>query len=83
MVGVAVGYANMMAMQIVNVAPSADFTNAGNLLQFNNHNSFNINVKLNRNRINNSVAGRATMDGVNVGQIQRLIGRKYGILTFT
>ena len=66
--GVAVGYANMMAMSVLNVAPSADLTSAVNLLHLNNHNWFNSNVNLNRDRINNIVAGRASMDVVNVGQ---------------
>ena len=49
--GVAVGYANMMAMPILNVAPSADLSSAVNLSQLNNHNTFKSHVNLNRNRI--------------------------------
>ena len=39
--GVAVGYANMIAVTLLNVAPSADISSAVNLSQFNNHNYFN------------------------------------------
>ena len=80
--GEAVNYANMMGMPVLNVAPSADFTSAVNLSQLNNYNSFNSNVNLNRNRINNLIAGRASMNAVNVRQIQCLIGGKYGTLTY-
>ena len=45
--GVAVGYANMMAMPVLNVAPSADLSSAVNLSQLNNHNTFNSQVNLN------------------------------------
>ena len=59
MVGcVALGYANMMAMPVLNVAPSADLSSAVNLSQLNNHNTFNSHVNLNRNRINNLLPGR-------------------------
>ena len=80
--GVAVVYANMMAMPVINVAPSADLSNAVNLSQLNNHNTFNSHVNLNRNRINNLLPGKLSTDGVTVGQVQRLIGRKYGTLIF-
>ena len=74
MVGsVAVGYANMMAMPVLNVAPSADLTSAVNLSQLNNHNNFNNHINLNRNRINNLLPGRLSTDAVTVGQVQRLI----------
>ena len=38
--GLAVGYANMMLMPVLNVAPSADFSSAVNLSQLNNHTTF-------------------------------------------
>ena len=80
--GVAVGYANMMAMPVLNVAPSTDISSAVNLSQLNNHNTFNSHLNLNRNRINNLLPGRIATDPVTVGQVQRLIGRKYGTLIF-
>ena len=83
MVGnVAVGYANMMAMSVLNVAPSANFTSSVYFSQLNNHNSFNSHVNLNGNRMHNLLPGRLTNDAVTVGQVQRLIGRKYGTLIF-
>ena len=72
----------MMAMPVLNVAPSADHTSAVNLSQLTNHNTFNSHVNLNRNRINNLLPGRLSTDAVTVGQVQRLIGRKYGTLIF-
>ena len=45
--GVAVGYSNMMAMPVLNVALSADLSSAVNLSQLNNHNTFNSHVNLN------------------------------------
>ena len=80
--GVAVAYANMNLLPVLNVAPSADLSSAVNLSQLTNHNSFNSHVNLNRNRINNLLPGRLLSDAVTVGQVQRLIGRKYGILIF-
>ena len=80
--GVAVAYANMMAMPVLNVSPSADLSYAVNFSQLNNHNTFNSHVNLNRNRINNLLPGRLSTDGVTVQQVQRLIGRKYGTLIF-
>ena len=80
--GVAVVYANIMAMPVLNVVPSIDPSSAVNLSQLNNHNTFKSNVNLNRNRINNLQPGRSLTDAVNVGQVQRLIGRKYGTLMF-
>ena len=80
--GLAVGYANMMIMSILNVSPFADLSSAVNLSQLNNHNTFNSHVNLNRNRIHNLLPGRLTNDAVTVGQVQRLIRRKYGILIF-
>ena len=71
--GVAVGYANMMLMAILNVSPSIDPSSAVNLSQLNNHNSVNSHVNLNRNRINNLLPGRLSTDAVNLGKIQRLI----------
>ena len=76
--GVAVGYANMNLLPILNNALSADLSSAVNLLQLNNHNTFNSHVNLNRNRINNLLPGRLPSDAITVGQVQRLIGRKYG-----
>ena len=80
--GVAVGYANMMAMPVLNLASSADFSSAVNLSQLNNHNTFNSHVNLNRNRINNLLLGKLPSDALTVGQVQRLMGRKYCILIF-
>ena len=80
--GVAVGYANMMAMPVLNVAPSADLLSFVNLLQLNNYNTFNSHANLNRNRINNLLPGRLPSDAITVEQVQRLIGRKYGTLIF-
>ena len=73
---VAVFYPNMMAMPVLNVAPSPDLSSAVNLSQLNNHNTFISHVNLNRNRINNLLPGRLTNDTVTVGQLQRLIGYK-------
>ena len=80
--GVAVGYANMNFIPILNVPPSADLSSAVNLSQLNNHNTFNSHVNLNKNRINKLLAGRLPFDAITVGQVQRLIGRKYGTLIF-
>ena len=80
--GVAVAYANMNILPLLNVAPSADFSSAVNLSQLNNHNTFNSHINLNRNRINNLLPGRLLSDAIIVGQIQRLIGRKYGTLIY-
>ena len=80
--GLAVGFANMMLMPVRNVAPSADHSSAVNLSHLNNHYNFNSHINLIRNRINNLLPGRLSSDAVNVGQVQRLIGRKYGTLIF-
>ena len=64
--GVAVGNANMMAMPVLNVAPSANLTSAVNLSQLTNHNTFNSHVNLNRNRINNLLPRRLLTDAVTV-----------------
>ena len=80
--GLTVSYANMNLMPVLNVAPSADLSSAVNLSQLNNHNTFNSHVNLNRNRINNLLPGRLPTDAITVGQVQRLIGRKYGTLIF-
>ena len=81
MVGdVAVGYANMMAMPVLNVAPSADLSSAVNLSQLNNHKTFNSHVNFISHRINNLLPGRLATDAVTIGQVQKLIGRKYGTL---
>ena len=80
--GVAVAYANMNLILILNVAPSIDPSSAVNLSLLNNHNTFNSHVNINRNRINNLLPGRLPTDAINVGQVQRLIGRKYGTLIF-
>ena len=80
--GVAVGNANMNLLPVLNVAPSADLSSAVNLLQLNNYNTFNSHVNLNRNRINNILPGRLPTDATTVGQVQRLIARKYGTLIF-
>ena len=71
--GLAVGYANMNLMPVLNVSPSADLSSAVNLSQLNNHNTFNSHVNLNRNRINNLLPGRLPSDAITVGQVQRLI----------
>ena len=55
--GVAVGYANMMAMRVLNVSPFADFSSAVNLSQLNNHNTFISHVNLNRHIIDNLLQG--------------------------
>ena len=73
--GLAVGYANMNFIPILNVTPWIDPSSAVNLSLLNNHNTFNPHVNLNRNRINNLLPGRLPSDGINVGQVQRLIGR--------
>ena len=78
--GVAFGYANMMAMPVLNISPSADLLSAVNLSQLNNHNTFNSHVNLNKNRINNLLPGRLPSDAITVGKVQTLIGRKYGTL---
>ena len=39
--GVAVGYANMNFLPVLNVAPFADLSSAVNLLQLNKYNTFN------------------------------------------
>ena len=80
--GVAVGYANMIAMPVLNVAPSADLTSAVNLSQLNKHNTYINHFNLNRKRINNLLPGRLLTYAVTVGKVQRLIGRKYGTLIF-
>ena len=80
--GVAVGNANMNFIPILNVAPSADLSNAVNLSQLNNHNTFNSHVNLNRNRIINLLPGRLLIDAITVKQVDRLIGLKYGTLIF-
>ena len=81
-VGSAVGYANMNLMPVKNVAPFADLSSSVYLSQLNNHNTFNSHVNLNRNRINNLLFGRLPSDAITVKQVQKLIGRKYGILIF-
>ena len=80
--GVAVVYANMNFIPILNVAPSIDLSSVVNLSQLTNHNTFNSHVNLDRNRINNLLLGRLPSDAITVGQVQRLIGRKYGTLIF-
>ena len=47
------GIANVMAVPVLNIAPSADFSSAVNLSQLNNHNTFNSHVNLSSHRINN------------------------------
>ena len=42
--GVSVGYANIMPLPVLNVAPFADISSAVNLSQLNNHNTFNSHV---------------------------------------
>ena len=71
--GVAVGYVNMMAMLVLNVAPSTDLSSAVNLSQLNNHNTFISHVNLNRNKFNNLQPGQLLTDGVAVEQVQRLM----------
>ena len=61
---------------------SADLSSAVNLSLLNNNNTFNSHVNLNRYRINNFLPERLTTDAITVGQIQRLIKRKYGTLIF-
>ena len=80
--GVAVAYANMNLLPVLNVAPSIDPSSAVNLSQLTNHNTFNSHVNLNLNRINNLLPGRLPTDAITVGQVQRLIGRKYSTLIF-
>ena len=80
--GVAVGHANMNLLPILNVAPSADLSSAVNRSQLNNNNTFNSHVNININRINNLLPGRLPTYAITVGQVQRLIGRKYGTLIF-
>ena len=77
-----IAYANMNFIPILNVAPPIDPSSAVNLSQLTNHNTFNSHVNLNRNRINNLLPGRLPTDAITVGQVQRLIGRKYGTLIF-
>ena len=80
--GVAVGYANMNFILILNVTLSAGLSSAVNISQLNNHNTFNTHVNLNINRINNLLLGRLPFDTITEGQVQRLIGRTYGTLIF-
>ena len=80
--GVAVCYANMMALPVLNVAPYADLSSAINLSQLNNHNIFNSHLNLSSHRINNFLPGILASDAITVGHVQRLIGRKYGTLIF-
>ena len=72
----------MIAMPLLHVAPSADLSSAVNFSKLNNHNTFNSHVNLNRNRINNLLPDQLSSDAVNVGQVHKLIGRKYGTLIF-
>ena len=80
----------MNLLPVLNVAPSADLSSAVNLSQLNDHlthrlnslNTFNSHVNLNINRINNLLPGRLPSDAISVGQVPRLIGRKYGTLIF-
>ena len=51
--GVAVDYANINLIPILNGAPSIDPSSAVNLSQLTSHNTFNSHVNLNKNRINN------------------------------
>ena len=80
--GLAVSYANMMIMPVLNVAPFTNLSSAVNLSQLNNYNTFNSHVNLNKNRINNLLPGRLPTDAITVLQVQTLIGRKYGTLIF-
>ena len=80
--GVAVAYANMNFIPILNVAPSIDLSSAVCVSQLNNLNTFNSHVNLNRNSINNLLPGKLPSDAITVGQVRRLIGRKYGTLIF-
>ena len=80
--GVAVAFANINLIPILNVAPSIDPSSALNLSQLTSHNNFNSRVNWNRNRINDLLPGRLPTDAINVGQVQRSIGRKYGTLMF-
>ena len=80
--GVAVAYVNMNLLPGLNDAPFADLSSAVNLSQFNNNNTFNSHVNLNRNKINNLLPGRLPSDAITVGQVQRLIGLKYGTFIF-
>ena len=72
----------MMAMLVLNVAPSIDLSRAVNVSQLNIHNIFNSHVNLKTNRINNLLYIRLQSDANIVGQVQRLIGGKYGTLIF-
>ena len=69
-------------MPILDVAPFADLRSAINLLQLTNQNTLNSHLNLNRNRMNNLLPGRLFTDAVTVGQLQRLIKRKFGTLIF-
>ena len=79
---VALGYANMNFIHILNIAPSAHLSSAVYLSQFYNHDTFKSHVNLNRNRINNLLFGRLPSDAITVGKVQRLIKRKHGTLIF-
>ena len=78
--GIAVGYENIILIPILNASPSADLSSAVNLSQLTNHNTFISHVNLHRN--NNLLPGRLPSDAITVGQVQRLIERKYGTLIF-
>ena len=80
--GVALYYANIMEMPLLNVTISAKLSSAVNYSQLNDHNIYNSLVSLNRNRIKNLQPGRLPSDAIIVGQVQRLIGRKNGKLIF-
>ena len=56
----------MMALPVLNVAPSADFSSAVNLSQLNNYNTFNSHVNLNRNKIYNLLPGQLSSNAVNI-----------------
>ena len=80
--GVALGYANIMAMPVLNVSVSVCLISAVNLSQFNNRNNVYLHVNLNCHIINNLLPKWFTNDAITVEQVQRLIERKYGTLIF-
>ena len=62
--GVAVAYANINSLLILNVAPFAELSCAFNNLQLIKHNPFYSHVKLNRKRINNLLPVRLPSDAI-------------------
>ena len=65
-----------MAMQLLNVAPSANLFSAVNFSQLNNLNTFNSHVNLISHIINNQLSGRLATNRITEEHVQKLIGQK-------